>query len=83
MMKARERATSLTCQLLAVGRAKVLAPQLLDLNAVVSNLGTMLRRLIGEDIKLRTVLDPSLCWVKADRGQIEQVIMNLTKREVR
>ena len=55
----------------------MLAPQVLDLNAVVSNLEKMLRRLIGEDVKLRTLLDPSLGRVKADPGQIEQVIMNL------
>jgi CheY-like chemotaxis protein len=49
----------------------------LDLNAVVSNLEKLLRRLIGEDIELHTVLNPSLARVKADPGQIEQVIMNL------
>ena len=75
--KAGERATSLTRQLLAFSRRQVLAPQVLDLNAVVSNLEKMLRRLIGEDITLRTLLDPSLGKVKADPGQIEQVIMNL------
>ena len=74
---AGERAASLTRQLLAFSRRQVLAPQVLDLNAVVSNLEKMLRRLIGEDIKLHTVLDPSLGRVKADPGQIEQVIMNL------
>ena len=74
---AGERAASLTRQLLAFSRRQVLAPQVLDLNAVVSNLEKMLRRLIGEDVKLRTVLDPSLGRVKADPGQIEQVLMNL------
>jgi len=49
----------------------------LDLNSVVLNLEKMLRRLIGEDVKLRTVLDSSLARVKADPGQIEQVLMNL------
>jgi PAS domain S-box-containing protein len=71
------RAVSLTRQLLAFSRRQVLAPQMLDLNTVVSNLEKMLRRLIGEDVKLSTVLDPSLGRVKADPGQIEQVIMNL------
>ncbi|MGO8791168.1 MAG: PAS domain S-box protein [Terriglobia bacterium] len=71
------RAASLTRQLLAFSRRQVLAPQVLDLNAVVTNLEKMLRRLIGEDIKLRTALDPLLWRVKADPGQIEQVIMNL------
>jgi CheY-like chemotaxis protein len=62
---------------LAFSRLQVLAPQVLDLNTVISNLDKMLRRLIGEDIKLHTLLDPSLGQVKADPGQIEQVIMNL------
>ena len=74
---AGERAASLTRQLLAFSRRQVLAPQVLDLNIVVANLEKMLRRLIGEDVKLHTVLDPSLGSVKADPGQIEQVIMNL------
>lgn len=74
---AGERAASLTRQLLAFSRRQVLAPQVLDLNSVVANLEKMLRRLIGEDIKLRTVLDPALGQVKADPGQLEQVIMNL------
>jgi two-component system cell cycle sensor histidine kinase/response regulator CckA len=74
---AGERAATLTRQLLAFSRRQVLAPQVLDLNEVVSNLGKMLRRLIGEDIELRTLLDPALGRVRADPGQIEQVIMNL------
>jgi len=74
---AGERAASLTRQLLAFSRRQVLAPQVLDLNAVVSNVEKMLRRLIGEDIKLRTILDPTLGRVKADPGLIEQVIINL------
>ena len=74
---AGEHAASLTRQLLAFSRRQVLAPQVIDLNIVVANLETMLKRLIGEDIKLHTRLDPSLCRVKADPGQIEQVIMNL------
>jgi len=75
--QAGERAAALTRQLLAFSRSQVLAPQVLDLNAVVSNLEKMLRRLIGEDIELSTALAPSLGRVKADPGQIEQVIMNL------
>jgi PAS domain S-box-containing protein len=74
---AGERAAALIRQLLAFSRRQVLAPQVLDLNTVVSNLENMLRRLIGEDIKLHTVLDPALGQVKADPGQIEQVIVNL------
>ncbi len=75
--KAGERAASLTRQLLAFGRRQVLAPQTLDLNTVVTNVDKMLRRLIGENIQLGTVLEPELGWVKADPGQIEQVILNL------
>ncbi|MDR3678093.1 MAG: PAS domain S-box protein, partial [Acidobacteriota bacterium] len=65
---AGERAATLTRQLLAFSRRQVLTPQVLDLNAVVSNLDKMLQRLIGEDIKLHTHLDPTLGRVKADPG---------------
>ncbi len=54
-----------------------LQPAVLDLNAVVSKMGEMLRRLIGEDIDLVTILDPALGRVKVDPGQIEQIVMNL------
>ncbi len=77
IMKVAERAASLTRQLLAFSRRQPLQPQGLDLNATVANIGKMLRRLIGEDIELVTTLEPELEWVKADPGQIEQVIMNL------
>jgi two-component system, cell cycle sensor histidine kinase and response regulator CckA len=72
-----ERAVALTRQLLAFSRKQVLTPKVLDLNVVVANMDRMLRRLIGEDIDLVTVLGPALERVKADPGQIEQVIMNL------
>ena len=75
--KAGDRAVSLTRQLLAFSRRQVLQPQPLDLNAVVSNMEKMLRRLIGEDIELKIMLLPDLSRVKADPGQIEQVILNL------
>ena len=75
--KAGERAASLTRQLLAFSRKQVLQPKVLELNAVVADMNKMLRRLIGEDIDLMTVLDPDLGQVKADPGQIEQVLMNL------
>jgi two-component system cell cycle sensor histidine kinase/response regulator CckA len=75
--KAGERAASLTRQLLAFSRRQVLAPQVIDLNGVIGNVNKMLRRLIGEDINLVTVLRPGLSPVKADPGQIEQVLMNL------
>jgi two-component system, cell cycle sensor histidine kinase and response regulator CckA len=75
--KAGNRAASLTRQLLAFSRQQVLAPTVLNLNAVVVETEKMLRRLIGEDIELRTALDPTLGAVKVDPGQVEQIIMNL------
>ncbi len=77
ILKASARAAALTRQLLAFSRQQVVAPKVLQLNAVISDLAMMLTRLIGEDIQLRTQLDPALCKVKADPGQIEQLIMNL------
>jgi two-component system, cell cycle sensor histidine kinase and response regulator CckA len=74
---AGERASSLTRQLLAFSRRQVLAPRPLDLNAVVTNLDKLLRRLIGEDIGVLNTLEPALWTVKADPGQIEQVLVNL------
>jgi two-component system, cell cycle sensor histidine kinase and response regulator CckA len=74
---AGERAASLTRQLLAFSRKQVLEPKVLSLNTIVTDTERMLRRLIGEDIAVSTVLDPALGMVKADLGQIEQVIMNL------
>ncbi|MDY7040589.1 MAG: ATP-binding protein, partial [Chloroflexota bacterium] len=75
--KAAHRAASLTGQLLAFSRRQMLQPKMLDLNTVITSMEAMLRRLIREDIKLVTVLAPDLGYVKADPGQIEQVIMNL------
>ncbi len=77
IQRAADRAADLTQQLLAFSRKQVLQPKVLDLNAVVSNMDKMLRRLIGEDVDLITVLRPGLGTVKVDPGQIEQVIMNL------
>ena len=77
VMKAGERAASLTRQLLAFSRQQVLDTRILDLNTVVAGMDKMLRRLIGEDIELLTVMGADLGSVKADPGQIEQVIMNL------
>ena len=77
IMKAGDRAASLTRQLLAFSRQQVLAPQVLDLNASSPMWEKMLRRLIGEDINLVMVPDPALGHVKADPGQIEQILMNL------
>ena len=75
--KAGQSAASLTRQLLAFSRQQVLEPRILDLNAIVLHVDKMLRRLIGEHIDLRTQLGPALGAVKADQGQIEQVIINL------
>jgi PAS domain S-box-containing protein len=77
IIKASERAASLTRQLLAFSRKQVLQPQILDLNARLADTAKMLRRLIGEDIELVTELDPESCVVKVDSGQMEQVLMNL------
>ena len=75
--KAAERAAGLTKQLLAFSRKQVLQCRRLDLNAVVNGAEEMLRRLIGENIALVTVLSSGISKVKADRGQLEQVIINL------
>jgi len=77
ILKSSARATQLTRQLLAFSRRQVLQPKVLDLNSVVQNMEGLLHRLIGEDIDLHTISDPSLSSVRADQGQIEQVIMNL------
>ena len=77
ILKAGKRAASLTRQLLAFSRQQVLDPKVIDLNSVVSDMDKMLRRLIGEDVELSTVLGPALGRIKADQGQLEQVLMNL------
>lgn len=75
--KATDRAAALTRQLLAFSRRQVLQPKVVDLNAVIAGAEKLLRRLIGEDIALVTRLDRGLGTVRADAGQLEQVIMNL------
>ncbi|PYX45178.1 MAG: hypothetical protein DMG79_19815, partial [Acidobacteria bacterium] len=75
--EAAERAASLTHQLLAFGRKQLLQPKVINLNSLVINLDKMLRRLIGDDIEFVTRTAPDLWRVKADPGQIEQVVMNL------
>jgi signal transduction histidine kinase len=75
--KASGKAVGMTRQLLAFSRMQVLQPRVLDLNAVVTDMGKMLPRLIGEHIEYMFVPEPKLGPVKADPGQIEQVILNL------
>ncbi len=74
---AGKRAAALTGQLLAFSRKQVLKPMVVDLNEVVSSIEKLLRRLIGEDIDLRTSLCPEQLWVRVDPGQLDQVIVNL------
>jgi len=74
---AAARAAGLTRQLLAFSRQQVLEPRVLDLNAVVAGMDKMLRRILGEDVELATALAANLGRIKADPGQIEQVILNL------
>lgn len=74
---AGERAATLTRQLLTFSRKQILAPRVLDINAVVTNMKNMLGRIIGEHIRLKTALEPELWHVKIDPGQLEQVVMNL------
>ena len=74
---AGERAASLTQQLLAFSRQQVLQPRVLDLNSIVSGIEKMLERLIGEDIELESFSDMDLGQVRADPGQVEQILLNL------
>jgi len=74
---AGERAASLTHQLLVFSRKQMLELRVVDLNAVVANSENMLKRLVGEDVDMVTVLDPALGRVKTDPGLIEQILMNL------
>ena len=75
--KAGQRAAGLTAQLLAFSRKQVLQPKVLDLNDVISDVDNMLRRLIGEDIELITIPTPRVGHVRADPGQVEQILLNL------
>ena len=77
IQRAALSASSLTRQLLAFSRQQVIEPAVLDLNAVISSVATMLQRVIGEDIDLALTLEPELQRVKADSGQVEQILMNL------
>jgi len=74
---AASRAADLTRQLLAFSRRQLLHPEVIDINAVVTEMEVLLRRLIGDDIELRVTRAPDLRKVRADEGQIGQVLMNL------
>jgi PAS domain S-box-containing protein len=75
--KAGKRAASLTRQLLAFSRKQVLQPKIINLNTIITNVGNLLKRLIGADVELENFLATELGSVKADPGQIEQILMNL------
>jgi len=75
--EAADQAATLTRQLLAFSRKEVVAPRLVDLNGIVASIHAMLQRLLGETINLVTVTAPDLGGVKADPGQMEQMILNL------
>jgi signal transduction histidine kinase/CheY-like chemotaxis protein len=77
IQKAADRAVAMTRQLLAFSRMQVLQPRVIDLNAIVVDMGKMLPRLIGSDIEYSFVSKTKSAWITADPGQIEQVIMNL------
>ena len=77
IIKAGDRAAALTRQLLAFSRKQILQTTLVDLNALIGNTSQMLRRLIGEDIQLVTALAADLAPVRADAGQLEQIVINL------
>jgi signal transduction histidine kinase len=77
IQKAGEQAALLTGQLLAFSRKQVRQPRVLDLSELVQEMMEMLRRIIGEDIRLTVILDASPCHVEADAGQLTQVLLNL------
>ncbi|MBM4122938.1 MAG: hypothetical protein FJ249_10155 [Nitrospira sp.] len=77
IQKAGVRATALTSQLLSFSRRSAVQPKILDLNEVVTNLSGMLPRLIREDIEVVTTLDPAAGRIKADAGQLDQILINL------
>ena len=77
MLEAADRAAALTRQLLAFSRRQVMAPKVINLNVVVSDIDRMLRRIIGEAMDLEISLDTAVGSILADPAQIEQVIVNL------
>ena len=78
VIRATDRASALTRQLLAFSRHQIVTPRVLDLNDVIKSSERMLRRLVPTNIDFVTTLDPTLGHISADNGQIEQVILNLT-----
>ena len=77
VINAARKATALTKQLLAFGRRQTLAPKILNLNDVITSMQGLFRRLLGEDVELKMLLDPHVGNVKLDQGQVEQMIVNL------
>ncbi len=75
--KAAKNAALLTRQLLMFSRRQVIEPKIIDLNALITNMNSMIKRIIGEDITITLDLDSDICPVKADSGQLEQIFMNL------
>ena len=76
--RAADRAAALTQQLLAFSRKQMLQPEVLDVNEIVVNTGGLLKRLIGENITVVSLLDPKLPRARADAGQVEQLLLNLS-----
>jgi len=77
ILKAGKRAATLTQQLVAFSRRQILTPSIIDLNAIVLDTSSMLRRVVDEDIRIDLLLDDELGRVSLDRGQLEQIMMNL------
>lgn len=77
ILNAGDKAVKLTRQLLAVSRKQIVKPQVIDVNQIISNMDKMLHRLIEEDIHIETLLEPDIPKIKADPGQIEQILVNL------
>src|SRR5262252_5856619 len=77
ILKATERAASLTRQLLAFSKRQVLRVEALSVNAIVADMVKIIRRLLGDSVKVESVLEPKIWTVRADPGQLEQVLLNL------